>query len=445
MQMKWFPLCLALLSGLGLAVAQARPATAQTAAAQTGVQADTVAEAERLILAGQTGAALDLLMDYRAQSPEDEARRLWAIAIALSRDRRPRAALPYLERLVSLAPGVVNYRLELAATLAAVGEDDRARHHFTLARGGDLSSATEAAVARQMDSLDRRKSWEGFFRFALTPESNAAKRTAAEVILINGLPFVLDPSSREEPANGISLGFGATLLPQLGRDLKGKAGLQLDAKLYDGRASDDVTLRADLGLLHFGDSERRISGGVSARHRWIDDGAYSATYGAHLAYSRRIGPATSLGLQLDQEWTDYDQPGTVGTQHSILSLTVAHAISPKLQLKLAASLDHASSRNSLESGMTAGLTLGGQYAFDGGLLLGLEAMVSESRRDGISTLFGARREDTRQMLTLKLTNRNWVVRGFAPVLELGLDRQRSTIPIYAYDNARAAIGFTRNF
>ena len=35
--------------------------------------------------------------------------------------------------------------------------------------------------------------------------------------------------------------------------------------------------------------------------------------------------------------------------------------------------------------------------------------------------------------------------GFAPVLEIGLERQRSTVPLYIWQNARVGITLTREF
>ncbi|MGR3695735.1 MAG: surface lipoprotein assembly modifier [Sagittula sp.] len=46
---------------------------------------------------------------------------------------------------------------------------------------------------------------------------------------------------------------------------------------------------------------------------------------------------------------------------------------------------------------------------------------------------------------MKLTHRDWAVAGFAPVLELGAERQDSNNDIFSYENRRALVGITRRF
>ena len=111
-----------LLAGLFLALALVSQAPAQ--------QPDAIARAEAQVNAGDYATASSALQGMGPQAVrEAELRRLWALSMAHIRQGRPRAALPWLDRLVSLAPDAVNYRLELANALEAAGQAERARYH----------------------------------------------------------------------------------------------------------------------------------------------------------------------------------------------------------------------------------------------------------------------------------------------------------------------------
>jgi hypothetical protein len=55
------------------------------------------------------------------------------------------------------------------------------------------------------------------------------------------------------------------------------------------------------------------------------------------------------------------------------------------------------------------------------------------------------REERRETLRLRVLHSRVSWRGFAPVFEVGFERQRSTIPLYDYENASTSIGLTRSF
>lgn len=207
-----------LLAGLFLALALVSQAPAQQ-------PEDALARAEAQVNAGDYGTAISALRDMGTQAVrEAELRRLWALSMAHVRQGRPRAAQPFLDRLVSLAPDAVTYRLELANALEAAGQPERARYHYALARGAALPPPLATEVTRRIDRIDRARVWEGNFRFAIVPESNPAKRTASDTILIGDLPFKLKDGSRAQPARGIELGLGLAALPQLGPDLRLRLG-----------------------------------------------------------------------------------------------------------------------------------------------------------------------------------------------------------------------------
>ncbi|MFG6532049.1 MULTISPECIES: surface lipoprotein assembly modifier [unclassified Sulfitobacter] len=429
-----------LLAGLFLALALVSQVPAQ--------QPDAIARAEAQVNAGDYGTAISALQRMGPQAVRDaELRRLWALSMAHVRQGRPRAALPWLDRLVSLAPDAVTYRLELANTLEAAGQAERARYHYSLARGAALPPSLAEEVTRRIDQIDRDRIWEGNFRFAIVPESNPAKRTAADTIMIGDLPFKLKDGSRAQSARGIELGLGLAALPRLGPDLRLRLGAALDARLYEEVAPDDVQARAELGLLHFGDRNRRLGAGITLRKRWIDGEAYANTRGVYLTWGQSIDARarSRLDLTLIRERTDYEAPGTKPATRSVAAASLSHTATPRLQLSFGLQLELTESELATEAGQAGAVTLGARYAFEGGLLAELTLALGRHEREGPDSLLGIVREDRRQSLSMKLTHRDWAVAGFAPVLELGVERQDSSNDLYSYENHRVLLGITRRF
>lgn len=127
------------------------------------------------------------------------------------------------------------------------------------------------------------------------------------------------------------------------------------------------------------------------------------------------------------------------------SLRLTHLVSSQMQLNLGVSLEQNESRLKWETGDRMSLNIGTRYAFRGGLLMDLELSTAKLTRDAPDPLFGVTRKDDRHIAQIKLIHRDWAMGGFVPVLEIGIEKQRSTNRIYSYDNTRTALGLTRQF
>lgn len=380
-------------------------------------------------------------------SRAQELRRLWALAMAYARSDRPRAALPYLEKLVSLAPENPTYRVELAAALERAGHVDRARYHYNLTRGAGLDADLEGEIYRRIDRIDRGKFWEGHFAIAWTPESNAARRTAADTISIGDLAFRLRPEAQAKAAQGVKLNFGVAALPALAPDFRARLGVSTESRLFEGDTPDDVQATMDLGLIHFGDRSRRIGAGLLFGKRWINGAEYSKSKGGYLSWGRSLGAEARSGVSITvlHELTTFDDAPLRTTTRNMASLRLTHLVSSQMQLNLGVSLEQNESRLKWETGDRMSLNIGTRYAFRGGLLMDLELSTAKLTRDAPDPLFGVTRKDDRHIAQIKLIHRDWAMGGFVPVLELGIEKQRSTNRIYSYDNTRTALGLTRQF
>ena len=89
--------------------------------------------------------------------------------------------------------------------------------------------------------------------------------------------------------------------------------------------------------------------------------------------------------------------------------------------------------------------MGLQYGFAGGLVVDLDLALGRSDRRGVDRLFGVVRHDTRTGVTARIKHRDLRLSGFTPVLEMGHERQKSTIALNSYRNTRLSLGLSRDF
>ncbi len=408
------------------------------------VAASPLAAAERAMQAGQSQDAVDLVARYRPATHGETIRRLWILGVANNRLNRPRAAIEPLDKLVAMVPGHLEFRLELALALLRAGQTERARYHFAQAKAATAQPAIQARVQVEIDKIDSSKNWQGYFRFAIVPESNAVRRTAAETVSLGGLIFNLQPGAQAQPALGVELGFGLAALPRLSDDLRGRFAFDVLTRAFDGRAPDDTILRVSAGVLHFGDNGKQGAFEVFATQRWLDQAAYSRSLGITLRHARLIGAQTNLAASITHERLNYLHPA-YRVDKSSIEAKLIHNATPQLQLSAGVHAEHRLSANTSASGRAYGFSLGGQYSFAGGLRAGLVASFDHNKYDGIHALFGVRRVDRKSALMVQINNQNWSHKGFSPVLRLGFERQRSSIVVNSYQNLTASIGLTRSF
>lgn len=416
------------------------------ALAATSVLADVAApfaEAEAAIRTGDPAKALRLLSSLTPSTPEEAERRHWALAVAHATLGNPEGAVPHLEALVAANPANTLYRLELGRALAAAGKSERARFHLTRARAAGLAAEDEARALRSLASVGaRQKPLQGWLRFGLSPQSNPAQATPVTVFF-QGQPLVLGPTGAGEGA-AVTLQTGLAYSPRLSAQTQGRLALSLDATRYSNSLPDDATLRAEMGLsttfqraqfgAALGFSRRQIGGALHAQGPRL-------TFNGALALSAQ----TQLSATLFREHlTHPNLPGLDGPRTG-LDLRLSHALSAQTVLYAGASAERLAASTPASAERLARVSLGFFHSFSGGLGLGAELYTLSARRDGPDPLFNLPRKDRRNGLTLRVQHAGINAMGFAPVLEIGLERQRSTVPLYTWQNARVGITLTRAF
>ena len=416
-----------------------------TAATPLAAQVMPSAPDGQPVLAAAQPAALQALSDSGNPALDSEIRTHWTLAQTHMSERAPRAALPHLERLVTLSPQTARFRLELARALYLVEEDDRARHHFRFALGGQLSLTEIAAVNDYLRAMDRRKPWQGHARIAAIRHSNPFHRSGDSFVDIGGL--LLLPLPPVASANGAEIGLGATYLPRLAPDLHGRLHVMATGQFFENNALNRGHLRAELGLLALGDHARQISTGVTVQGAFDRDGQIMRGVGVYAGTQRRFANRTTLAFRASADRLTYPRAPRLDGPRYTARIEASHVLSPRILIEAGLSLSHHHTQAAFNRRSQGTLTLGGQYAFSGGVQAGLETQITRSRVAEANPLLfqhGPERS-TKLGITTRLMHRDFTVRGFSPIVIMGFETRRSNVPTQEFSNFKFSLGATRNF
>ncbi|MDD7972030.1 surface lipoprotein assembly modifier [Roseinatronobacter alkalisoli] len=367
----------------------------------------------------------------------------WVEAVGHMRADRPRAAILILERLVTFAPAEHRFRLELARAYFLVQDDEKAAFHFEQSLGANLPDATRDAVFQYQERIRERKRWEAQLSFSIAPESNPARRTNAETISLLGGEFRLGQDA--EAATALHVTGRLTYLPRIGRDLNARLSASLDARVFENSDLNDIRAGIEAGLVLRGDGGREAGIGLSASRRWIGSSPFAHSIGVYGNYEIRLTPRTRLRFRGDYERLRHDTLTRRDGTRQKLQLNLTHVMTPRFGLRGGGFLTRTKAESDVESGMQSGLSFGATYVFEGGLVTALDLGYARERRDGASTLFQTVRSDRTTTATFGLLHREIEFRGYAPRLDLLLERRNSTIELYNFKNARVSVGLTRSF
>ncbi len=407
--------------------------------------ASSLDHAGRLLVANDPAGARAAVQSAAITTPEQEAEALWITALSHMREDAPRAALPYLERLVTLAPNVTRFRLELARALFLVEQDDRARFHFESALAGQMAPPEVEAVNHYLTQMEKRKSWQGHVSLALVPQSNPTRASGETHVMVgNAIPLPLAQASNDV---GLDLGLGLTWMPVLTGDLRGRFHVMTNADLFRDDSMNQFHVQLEAGLVHLGDQSQQIGAGVSAQAAFGKSGRVMEGVGVYATFQRRFGERLLLHLRGSADRLNYPNTPQMDGWRTAIAVNLQQIVTPQLRVSGGISLSQHNARADFNRRRDARLTLGAQYAFAGGITAGLNATLGQTRYAAPNPLlpqFGAA-QDTHFGLTASFMHRDYVVQGFAPVLEIGADAQSSNIPMRSFSNIRASIGATRNF
>lgn len=443
---RWssFVLCAALvLTGLGVS---AGPGKAQTAGSQAAVQTTgSYDEALRLAESGRLDEAQAFLQAWQPVNVAEQEQRLWGLATIARKTGHRERALELLEQLVARRPDVARFRIALAETLAESGQKARARHHLDSAFGGVLSASDQDRARALMTTLSSERLVTGHFALSFIPSSNAAQKSNARTITIMGQPFVVADDARAQPAQGVGVQAGVTVAPRLGPRSRLRFSLSAESEIYDGRAQDDLRLRADLGIRFDVSDSLSMEVGTSYQRRWIDRTAYSQSPGLYINLVAFPTPRNRVQLLASVDDMRHDVATGLNGLRSLGVASYTVAVTPQLQLRTSFGVEHMDAAASSAAYRAIWAGVGASYFFKGGLQVRADASLRETQYMGPSFLFGTTRRDRQVRVGIEATHGKLGLGGFAPVIGVDYTRRKSNLTLYSYDELGAKLGVTRSF
>ena len=397
-----------------------------------------------LLRAGRLRDARAFLEQARPESEEEQIERLFLLGRIEVRLGRPRQAARRFEAILALRPDLTRARLELARAYYAVGRDEKARHHFESTLAERLPSSVEGAVRDFLGRIDARKRWSASVSAALLPETNPAKRTGSETVLIGGAPFRLDEDARASSGVGMLASGGASFSPALGEDLRGVLAASGAAKLYRQSDWSDTSVHGEIGLARLFD-EGDVSGGLRLERRWLGGDGYSRGLGSWARGRFRLSGATRLQGAASIERLAHDgMPARDGWRFTVAP-GLMHAIDGRTSIRADFDLEAVTAREDRSGSRLAGLGLAVSRAFKGGLSLTPSAAFHVRRHSGPDPLFQKIRTDRQYRLGMRALHRALQFEGFAPYVGLSLEWNDSNIPIHTYRNHGITLGVSHAF
>jgi tetratricopeptide (TPR) repeat protein len=278
-----------------------------------GVHADTglsqeldnplLGKAEALVRAGKAGEAWQLLSPLEAQyagQPDFD----YLLGIAALESARPNRATFILERVITVNPGHLAARLEMARAYFALGDFERAEREFNLILKASPPAGTRSLIqsylARMRDPAQvQGPGFSGYAEIALGHDTNVAAAAAQTSVFIPGLntEFVPDSMFQRRPDRFTSLGAGLEYAHPLRADLGVVAGADFRQRWHsDIFAFDSRVVDLQATLIHRLDERERMHYTVRHNRYELDNSRYQNILSLAAQWTRGLSPRTSVSL-----------------------------------------------------------------------------------------------------------------------------------------------------
>jgi hypothetical protein len=374
--------------------------------------------------------------DVRAEARFRHAKRFMA-------QNQNRDAAVLLRRILDEKPGATGVRLELAALLHQLGEDESALRQLRAAQAGRLPLSMSRMIDRYAASL-RAAGPVGFnFEIAIAPDSNISRATRSDTLGTVLGDFDIDKDSQARSGTGLALRTDAFRRIALGGDHSIVLRAAASADLYSRSKFNDIVLdSAAAPEFHLGRRTIGVEAGVT--QRWYGQKPFVRSVRLGGSISQPLGSRTQIrlsatGALLDNRLNDLQD----GKSYS-LQASLEHALSQTTGLALSLGGERLSARDAGYSttGWRAGLLA---WHDIGRATVTAQAEYGGLRADERLSLFPDKRSDKLSRLTIGATFRQLTLGGFAPVTRLIVERNKSSIEFYDYRRVRTEFGIARAF
>jgi tetratricopeptide (TPR) repeat protein len=442
----WWILALAaaIVSGTGLSGA----ASVQAAGSDRTIRLTALEMFQLADVALAQGDSAQAARIYRAlasnPSAEVRAEARYRLARHLISAHREADAAVLLRAVLDEQPRAVGVRLQLAQLLHDLGEREGALRELRAAQASGLPADVARLVDRFSDALRSARPVGAIIDVALAPDTNINRSTRRDAIGTVIGDFQIDKDSKAVSGTGLSLDGQA--FRRFGSHREGHTLLVRisgGADIYRKSRFNQLELTLAAGPdLRFG--KNRLDIAAAASQRWYGMKPIVRSAGLSATLTRPLGRRTQVQLAgsaelIDYRFNDLQDGKAFGAR---VRLERALTASSGVAISIGAARTDANERAYATFERHAGLLA---WRDIGRATITAEAERGRLRADERLVLFPEKRADRHSRITLATTFRAAALGGFAPVVRLISERNRSSIAIYDYRRTRTEFGVVRAF
>lgn len=433
-----------MLIALALALPAPPPALAQTTEQRQVSAVELFALAAKAEAGGRPGDA-ETMYRALARDPDIEIRAesRFRLAQLLERLGRKREAATTYRALLDEKPDAARVRLELARLLTQLGDEGAARRELRQAQAGGLPPQVAQIVDQFAAALRSRKPWGASLEVALVPDSNVNRATDAATLDTVLAPLQLSRDAREQAGVGARIGSQIYARVPVAPNLSLVPRVSGQGEFYRQGRFDDVSASALVGL-EWSLGRDRLRPSIGGTQRWYGGSPYARTATAAIDWQHPLGSKAQLTTSATIADTSYR--GNSLQDGLLLNGAVAYerAFSPRSGGSITLSATRQTAKDAGYATASGAANLLGWHEF-GRTTVYATAGLRRLEGDARLFLFPERRKDWNYSLGLGATFRRLQLHGFAPIVRLDWERNRSTVGIYDYSRKAATIGLTRAF
>lgn len=451
----WGRLAVRLIAGIAAAL------LASAAAAQVTLSpADTQAVGSRALVTGRPDLALQIADALLARDPTDPA--------ALILKSQSSRMLGHNEAAVEAGKAAwqhadgreMRFDAALATAQAKSSNGQRLAAQFWLRRAAQSAPSDRHKALAVRDLRYVRSKTPVVLRFDLSvnPSSNINNGSRADSFEAGGFVFELADESRALSGQEFSATANVTWRKRLSTQTLATLGVETEFRRYrfsdeakaaapsiDGDDFAYTKLEGQLGLIHRPDGViSKVALNFAGGHSWYGGDPYTRYVKGQIAGTIPLGDADQVTLTLYGDQQKRIDREAFSTNKAGVSASWLHTFPNRDRVRF--SVGRARVDSQTQDLRYDARELGIDY-FIGrpvfGINLSLHADWEQRDYDGLR--FGAAREDTIQSLGLFLFLAEQQFYGFAPTIELSLDRTDSTIGLFESENLGMSLGLKSAF
>jgi hypothetical protein len=365
------------------------------------------------------------------------------LAMLEAKRGRLREAAVLFRRVIDQRPDAQRARLELAGTLARMGDEQAALRELRALRSAHLPPNVARFVDQLSASLQARKPFGIHLEMAIAPDSNINHATHSDTLGTIFGDFTIDDESRAKSGIGAAVrGFAHGRLDIAdGLALSGR--VNADANLYRRKDFDDIALDVAAGPeWRLGRTRLNLEGG--AGQHWYGLKLYDRSFRIAAAAVTPLGAVSQLRIDAAAREVDnrlnrlQDGRGMTGQVRLERTLSPRLLVSGSIALDRFKAREPAYSTRSWQAGISA-------YRDIGTATLSAGVEVGRLKADDRLQLLPEARSDRMLRLSLGTVFRRLSFAGFAPMSRLVFERNKSSVEFYDYKRFRTEVGIARAF